>query len=108
MVQYKIPDLVQNEPLSASIGKWNNLFTAVMILTNTGDSDLAITNMEGYYCSTGRWGLSGCVATQCMIDLTEDGLGEWVKCDDGWIGVESSRLTIVNREAKKKQAVRDE
>ena len=41
----------------ASQGKWNNLFTAVMILTNTGDGDLAITNMEGYYCSTGRWGL---------------------------------------------------
>ena len=40
-----------------SIGKWNNLFTAVMMLTNTGDSDLAITNMEGYYCTTGGRGL---------------------------------------------------
>ena len=67
MVQYKISDPVQNDTLCASIGKWNNLFTAVMILTNTGDSDLAITNMEGYYCSTGGWGLSVGVAAQCMI-----------------------------------------
>jgi len=41
----------------SSSGKWNNLFTAVMILTNSGDSDLAITNMEGYYCKTGWRGL---------------------------------------------------
>ena len=40
--------------LVVSTGKWNNLFTAVMMFTNTGDSDLAITNMEGYYCTTGR------------------------------------------------------
>ena len=26
-----------------------------------------------------------------MVDFTGDGLGEWVKCDDGWIGVESYR-----------------
>lgn len=62
MVQYKISDPVQNDTLSASIGKWNNLFTAVMILTNTGDSDLAITNMEGYYCLSGGWSLSVGVA----------------------------------------------
>jgi len=24
-----------------------------------------------------------------MVDFTGDGLGEWVKCDDGWIGVKS-------------------
>ena len=35
------------------IGKWDNMFTAFMVLTNTGYSDLAITNMEGYYCTTG-------------------------------------------------------
>jgi len=43
--------------LFASLEKWNNLFTAVMMLTNSGDSDLAITNMEGYYCTTGGRGL---------------------------------------------------
>ena len=43
--------------LVASTGKWDNLFTAVMMFTNTGDSDLAITNMEGYYCTTGGRGL---------------------------------------------------
>jgi len=26
-----------------------------------------------------------------MVDFIGDGLGEWVKCDDGWIGVESYR-----------------
>ena len=69
MVLYKISDPVQNDALCASIGKWNNLFTAVMILTNTGDSNLAITDMEGYYCLTGGWGLSVGVAAQCMIDF---------------------------------------
>ena len=48
---------VQNITPVTAVGKWNNLFTAVMMLTNTGDSDLAITNMEGYYCTTGGWGL---------------------------------------------------
>ena len=43
--------------LIASTEKWDNLFTAVMMFTNTGDGDLAITNMEGYYCTTGRQGL---------------------------------------------------
>ena len=43
--------------LVASTGKWNNLFTAEMMFTNTEDSDLAITNMEGYYCTTGERGL---------------------------------------------------
>ena len=44
--------------LVASVGKWNylQLFT-VMMFTNTRNSDLAITNMEGYYCTTGGWGL---------------------------------------------------
>ena len=40
-----------------------------MILTNTGDSDLAITNMEGYYCLTGGWGLSVDGAVQLMVDF---------------------------------------
>ena len=36
------------------IGKWTNQFTAAMVFMNTGDSDLTIVNMEGYYCTTGR------------------------------------------------------
>ena len=69
--------------LVASTGKWNNLFTAVMVFTNTGDNDLAITNMEGYYCTTGERGL---LVGMVVITFNRDGLGEWVKCDDGWIG----------------------
>ncbi|XP_065883718.1 uncharacterized protein [Dysidea avara] len=42
-----------------------------MLVTNTGDGNLTITNIEGYYCTT------------------NDGTGGWVKCDDAWIGVES-------------------
>ena len=62
---YKIVILAQNI-LVVSIGKWNNLFTAVMMLTNTGDSDLAITNMEGYYCTTGGWGMLMGVIINCI------------------------------------------
>ena len=50
----------------ASVGKWNNLFTAEMMFTNTGDSDLAITNMEGYYCTTGGWGMLMGVIINCI------------------------------------------
>ena len=57
-----------------------------MVFTNTGDSDLAITNMEGYYCTTGGRGL---LWVWLLPFLTGDGLGEWVKCDDGWIGEKS-------------------
>ena len=67
--------------------KWNNLFTAFMVFTNTGDSDLAITNMEGCYCTTGGWGL---LWVWLLPFSAGDGLGEWVKCDDGWIGEKSS------------------
>ena len=63
-----------------------------MMLTNTGDSDLAITNMEGYYCTTGRRGSLVGMAIYCVQFISiGDGLGEWAKCDDGWIGVESYR-----------------
>ena len=54
---YKKLIYAQNIVPVTSVGKWNNLFTAVMMLTNIGDSDLAITNMEGYYCTTGGRGL---------------------------------------------------
>ncbi|XP_065919557.1 uncharacterized protein [Dysidea avara] len=66
-------DTKADSNLRAQDGKWNNLFTATLIVTNSGDGDLAITNVEGYYC-TGN-----------------DGTGDWVKCDDAWIGVESYR-----------------
>ena len=45
--------LTLNIVLVAPVGKWNNLFTVAMMLTNTGENDLAITNMEGYHCTTG-------------------------------------------------------
>ena len=44
------------------LGKWNNLFTATLIVTNSGSDDLAITNVEGYYCTESVYG--------CIVDVT--------------------------------------
>ena len=74
------------------IGKWDNLFTAVMVFTNTGDSDLAITNLEGYYCTTGRRGMLVGVAVEHITDFHS----RWIRWMDevwwwlGWRGVISS------------------
>ena len=40
------------------LGKWNNLFTATLIVTNSGNDNLAITDVEGYYCTGG---MCGCI-----------------------------------------------
>ncbi|XP_065920812.1 uncharacterized protein [Dysidea avara] len=66
-------DTKANSSLETRDGKWNNLFTATLIVTNSDNDNLAITDVEGYYC-TG-----------------DDGTGDWAKCDDAWIGVESYR-----------------
>ena len=34
------------------------------------------------------WLYSGCASLHTLVD---DGTGDWVKCDDAWIGVESYR-----------------
>ncbi|XP_065883713.1 uncharacterized protein [Dysidea avara] len=52
-------------------GKWSNLFTALLMITNCGDSNLAIVDIEGYFCKT------------------KDGSGDWVKCDGVKIGVKA-------------------
>ena len=67
---YKLFILAQNFLfVHFCVGKWDNLFTAVMVFTNTGDSDLAITNLEGYYCMTGKWGMLMGVAVIHMADF---------------------------------------
>jgi len=32
--------------------KWDNSFTAMMLVTNAGDGNLIITSIEGYYCTS--------------------------------------------------------
>ena len=67
--------LTQSITLVSPTEKWNNLFTAFMVFTNTGDSDLAITNLEGYYCTTGRRGMLVGVAVMHMTDFHRRWIG---------------------------------
>ena len=76
MVQELNPSTTHyNNLLCTSVGKWDNLFTTVMMFTNTGDSDLAITNMEGYYCTTGGRGLLVGVAVKHTADFHRRWIG---------------------------------
>ena len=54
------------------------------MITNCGDSNLAIVDVEGYFCNTSR-----CIIIQFsnVCTCTDDGLGDWVKCDGLKMGV---------------------